>query len=79
MKISSWSYVLVLLLSMSGLAQQAPPFPPPPPNGVDAAPGRKILIRHEMGEWWRNSDTAKKLQLTDGQIAQLDQVSSITG
>jgi Spy/CpxP family protein refolding chaperone len=27
-----------------------------------------------MGKWWQNSDVAKKLQLSDGQISQLDQV-----
>jgi Spy/CpxP family protein refolding chaperone len=26
-----------------------------------------------MGKWWKNPDTAKQLQLTDGQVAQLDQ------
>jgi hypothetical protein len=27
----------------------------------------------ELGKWWQNSDVAKKLQLSDGQIGQLDQ------
>jgi len=27
----------------------------------------------ELGKWWQNSDIAKKLQLSDGQIGQLDQ------
>jgi hypothetical protein len=26
-----------------------------------------------MGKWWKDSNVAKKLQLTEGQIAQLDQ------
>jgi len=28
----------------------------------------------EMGKWWQNSDTVKKLQLNDSQITQLDQI-----
>ena len=28
----------------------------------------------EMGKWWRDGDISKKLQLSDGQIAQLDQI-----
>ena len=32
-----------------------------------------IVYRGELGKWWQNSDIAKKLQLSDGQIAQLDQ------
>jgi Spy/CpxP family protein refolding chaperone len=27
-----------------------------------------------MGKWWQNAETAKKLQLSDGQISQLDQI-----
>ena len=41
---------------------------------VMGGPGMgKVIIRGEMGKWWQNSDIAKKLQLSDGQIAQLDQ------
>jgi len=31
------------------------------------------VYRGELGKWWQNSDIAKKLQLSDGQIGQLDQ------
>ena len=77
MRVSRYLFVL-LMFSICGLAQEItpPPIPPPPPpplNGIDAGAGPKIMIRHEMGEWWKNSDTVKKLQLSDGQIAQLDQ------
>jgi hypothetical protein len=81
MKINKLTYFPVFLLTVSALAQQTIPPPPPlPPQlgtgiAVSAGPGnRKIIIRHEMGEWWKNSDTAKKMQLSDGQIAQLDQI-----
>jgi len=30
-------------------------------------------FRGELGKWWQNSDIAKKLQLSDDQISQLDQ------
>jgi hypothetical protein len=30
-------------------------------------------MRHEMGKWWQDSELAKKLQLTDAQIRQLNQ------
>jgi Spy/CpxP family protein refolding chaperone len=32
-----------------------------------------VTYRQDMGKWWQNSDVAKKLQLTDGEIKQLDQ------
>jgi Spy/CpxP family protein refolding chaperone len=39
----------------------------------DSGPG-KVMIRHEMGKWWQDSDVAKKLQLSDSQLGQLDQI-----
>ena len=63
-------YMVICLLSVSALAQS--PSPAPRKDQVFATPG-KIMIRHEMGKWWKDSNTARKLQLTDGQIAQLDQ------
>jgi Spy/CpxP family protein refolding chaperone len=39
----------------------------------DSGPG-KIMVRHEMGKWWQDSDVAKKLQLSDSQLGQLDQI-----
>jgi Spy/CpxP family protein refolding chaperone len=42
---------------------------------VVSTPGSRVTMvyRGELGKWWQNSDIAKKLQLSDGQIAQLDQ------
>jgi Spy/CpxP family protein refolding chaperone len=31
-------------------------------------------FRAEMGKWWRDPQISKKLQLSDGQITQLDQI-----
>src|SRR5207237_736804 len=41
-----------------------------------APPGAKmtVVFRGELGKWWQNSEIAKKLQLNDGQISQLDQI-----
>src|SRR5437868_14582420 len=33
-----------------------------------------VVYRGELGKWWQNADIAKKLQLNEGQITQLDQI-----
>jgi Spy/CpxP family protein refolding chaperone len=45
-------------------------------RGTSAGPGGPgvVVYRREMGKWWQNSEVAKKLQLSDSQIAQLDQI-----
>lgn len=62
--------VLAFIVLVSGLWAQSPAPPAAP-----APPGLKtrFFYRQEMGKWWQNSETAKKLQLTEGQINQLDQ------
>jgi periplasmic protein CpxP/Spy len=35
---------------------------------------KRIVVRREMGRWWKDSETVKKLQLNDGQTSQLDQI-----
>lgn len=48
--------------------------PSPPPGQVATAGTRATFVyRGELGKWWQNSDIAKKLQLSDSQIGQLDQ------
>jgi hypothetical protein len=34
----------------------------------------RMMIRHEMGKWWKNSDIAQRLQLNSGQVSQLDEI-----
>ena len=60
---------LLLLASLSVAAQNRTT------TKVVATPGNRVTMvyRGELGKWWQNSDIAKKLQLNDGQIAQLDQ------
>jgi periplasmic protein CpxP/Spy len=57
---------------MAGMlqAQNPPGEPAPPPHGK----GGRMIVRHEMGKWWQNPEIASKLQLTDAQVAQLNQV-----
>ena len=73
MKIHKLCYPFVCLLSASALAQSPPPGAPFQKQ-VFVAPGAaRVMIRSEMGEWWKDSNIAKKLQLSDGQVTQLDQ------
>lgn len=36
--------------------------------------GTRVVLRGEMGKWWRDPEISKKLQLSDGQVGQLDQI-----
>jgi len=64
------------------LAQTPAPSPAPLPRTPRAprAMENRIIVhteagmRGEMGRWWRDADIAKKLQLSDGQVTQLDQI-----
>ena len=71
MKIRYSGVFAMLLFPLSMLAQTRTA---PPSAGVATAGARTTFVyRGELGKWWQNSDVAKKLQLSDGQISQLDQ------
>jgi len=53
------------------VAQGAPPAAPRSPEARKFS--TRIVLKGDMGKWWRDPEIAKKLQLTDGQIQQLDQ------
>ncbi len=39
------------------------------------AGGKNVMFFHrELGKWWKDSETAKKLQLSESQVGQLDQI-----
>jgi Spy/CpxP family protein refolding chaperone len=61
---------LLTLVSAIGFSQDTMPAPPPGPGG----PGDKhiMMFKRELGAWWKNSDIAQKLNLTDSQVKQLE-------
>lgn len=65
------------LIAIAANAQLSTGDPPPAQAGattrIDGPHGR-MVIRHEMGKWWKNSDIAQKLQLNSGQVSQLDEI-----
>jgi Spy/CpxP family protein refolding chaperone len=72
-----------LMTPLSVRAQSTAARPATPETGTfsvqtagPGGPGRpgRMMIRREMGKWWKNSDIAKKLQLNENQVTQLDQV-----
>ncbi len=76
MRTTKFSLLLSLLLSFPLYAQT------PGPEHIQVSGGGfesgggvtpKMLIRREMGEWWKDSQIAKKLQLSDDQISRLNQ------
>ena len=76
MKIRS-SRVLALLL-LFPLCMQAQSRQPESGSTSVTTRTRGGMVYHtefhgELGKWWQNSEIAKKLQLSDGQIGQLDQ------
>ena len=76
MKISA-SALLTVFLVTSSLSAPLPAQEQRSPSTtkIVSTPGNRVTMvyRGELGKWWQNSDIAKKLQLSDGQIGQLDQ------
>jgi Spy/CpxP family protein refolding chaperone len=74
MRIRYSAMLAILLFPLSMLAQSRSVSSSGTVAGV-AGPGTRttFVYRGELGKWWQNSDIAKKLQLGDGQIGQLDQ------
>jgi periplasmic protein CpxP/Spy len=70
-------FLVVLLIVLAGefMAQaQTAATSSVVPAAAPQAVGTNIFFGREMGKWWQDSDVAKKLQLTDGQISQLNQI-----
>jgi Spy/CpxP family protein refolding chaperone len=78
MRIRYSAILAILLCPLSMLAQNRSVSASGTVSGTVAGvagPGTRttFVYRGELGKWWQNSDIAKKLQLGDGQIGQLDQ------
>lgn len=69
--------LLVLLIAFPLFAQDQPGPPSTPPPGGGPRAG---MMRQRMpgpgpgGKWWNNTELAKKLNLTDQQVAQMEQI-----
>ena len=65
----------VCVITLAGMLQaQSPPADPGPPPAAAHGRGGHMRVHHEMGQWWKNPEIASKLQLTDAQVSQLNQV-----
>jgi Spy/CpxP family protein refolding chaperone len=74
MKIKLLGTFLALMSAIATWAQQQTVQRGSISGRVTTAGPKVIVYRGEMGKWWQNSDIAKQLQLSDSQIAQLDQI-----
>ena len=61
-----------LLLPMAALAQSAPTQSTP----ADGPMKMHSMHGGPMGKWWKDSETVKKLNLSDAQVTQLDKLVS---
>ena len=76
MKISSLGAWALLLSPLCMPAQSRPAAAGPASSATPGTRGGIVYhteYRGELGKWWQNSEIAKKLQLSDDQIGQLDQ------
>lgn len=61
-----------VLMAVMAVAQGAPSTPPPPGGGMGMR--RSGMMGHGgMGAWWKNSQLAQQLKLTDQQTKELEQ------
>ncbi len=74
MKTRSMIALTTVLFVSALFAQDTHPAPPPSGPGGGPKGTHRMMVRHEMGKWWQNPDIVSKLQLTDGQVSQLNQV-----
>lgn len=68
-----YSGVIVILLFPLSLLAQTGPVTSSTTNVARTGTTATFVYRGELGKWWQNSDIARKLQLSDDQISQLDQ------
>jgi Spy/CpxP family protein refolding chaperone len=69
--------LIFALLALPLGAQTTAPAPKVTTGGpvIAGTAGKRVFVyRNDMGKWWQNADIVKKLQITDAQISQLDQI-----
>jgi len=64
--------ILALAILLAPFAIEAQTRPAAAPS-ASTRPKAGFTWHRELGKWWQNSEIVKKLQLSDGQITQLDQ------
>lgn len=64
----------VFAIALTGMLQAQNPTPDPGPPPLPHGKSGRMMVHHEMGQWWKNPEIATKLQLTDAQVTQLNQV-----
>ena len=68
-------FTVTLVFLFTSLASAQDTRPAPPPNG--RVMKQHIVMRTgpgDLGKWWKDSETASKLQLGDDQLTRLDQI-----
>jgi Spy/CpxP family protein refolding chaperone len=64
----------VFAIALTGMLQAQNPTPDSGPPLLPHGKSGRMMVHHEMGQWWKNPEIATKLQLTDAQVTQLNQV-----
>ena len=73
MRISKLTILAGLLLPLGLAAQEFPDLMAQAPPGMPMGHGVRVM-HGELGQWWKNSEVAQKLQLTNQQLTKLDQI-----
>ena len=71
---TKWAIGLCAMALAGMLHAQNSPADPGPVTASPHVKSGRVIMRHEMGQWWKNPEIVSKLQLTDSQVAQLNQV-----
>ena len=70
---TNWCVMVLITLALAG-GMRAQEGPVVAGGAAGGGKGPHLIMRHEMGKWWQNPDVVSKLQLSDAQVSQLNQV-----
>ena len=73
MRTTTSTLFLLLAMACAAVAQDSPGQPGPRPEGGHGPERRMMRMGPPPFDWWRNSEIAQKLNLTDQQKQQLEQ------